>query len=89
LKQLILWLVPLFPNAFHLREDLSDIVLTENLEIHVIELRKLKELFVGMERRLMRWMLFLSVHKGTFGGVVRERTRDAKGDDHARIFKSG
>lgn len=28
-------------------------------------------------------------NKGSIGGVVRERTCDAKGDDHARIFKSG
>ncbi|OFW77924.1 MAG: hypothetical protein A2201_08820 [Alicyclobacillus sp. RIFOXYA1_FULL_53_8] len=49
-----------YHNTFHLREDNSDIVLTDTLEIHVIELRKLKEQSLGMERRLVRWMLFLS-----------------------------
>ncbi|MCF8567045.1 Rpn family recombination-promoting nuclease/putative transposase [Alicyclobacillus tolerans] len=49
-----------YHNIFHLREDISDIVLSDNLEIHVVELRKLKEQSVGMERRLVGWMLFLS-----------------------------
>lgn len=49
-----------YHNVFHLREDLTDIWLTDNMEIHIVELRKLQEQAEGIERRLVRWMLFLS-----------------------------
>ncbi|RIV25707.1 Rpn family recombination-promoting nuclease/putative transposase, partial [Alicyclobacillaceae bacterium I2511] len=37
-----------------------DLWLTDLLEIHFVELRKLQEQSVGIERRLVRWMLFLT-----------------------------
>ncbi len=36
------------------------VMLTDLLEIHFIELRKLDAQWVGLERRLVRWMLFLT-----------------------------
>ncbi|RIV16395.1 Rpn family recombination-promoting nuclease/putative transposase, partial [Alicyclobacillaceae bacterium I2511] len=50
-----------YHTTFHLREDtISDLWLTDLLEIHFVELRKLQEQSVGIERRLVRWMLFLT-----------------------------
>ncbi|MBX6396543.1 MAG: Rpn family recombination-promoting nuclease/putative transposase, partial [Alicyclobacillaceae bacterium] len=49
-----------YHSTFHLREDTTGILLTDLLEIHFIELRKLRKQAVGLERRLVRWMLFLT-----------------------------
>ncbi|MCY0876657.1 MAG: Rpn family recombination-promoting nuclease/putative transposase, partial [Firmicutes bacterium] len=48
-----------YHNTFHLREDSSGIVLTGDIEIHMIELQKLREVAVGQQRKLVRWTLFL------------------------------
>lgn len=39
---------------FHLREDAADAKLTDLLEVHVVESRKLKAQSMGMEGRLAR-----------------------------------
>ncbi|MHB1682052.1 MAG: Rpn family recombination-promoting nuclease/putative transposase [Bacilli bacterium] len=49
-----------YHNVFHVREDTTGYMLTDALEIHFLELRKLREQSVGLEQRLVRWMLFLS-----------------------------
>ena len=49
-----------FHTTFHLREDHSDYLLTDLAEMHFIELPKLRDQKVGLERRLVRWMLFLT-----------------------------
>ncbi|MBX6396615.1 MAG: Rpn family recombination-promoting nuclease/putative transposase, partial [Alicyclobacillaceae bacterium] len=49
-----------YHTTFHLREDVTGLLLTDLLEIHFVELRKLREQAVGLERRLVRWMLFLT-----------------------------
>ncbi len=49
-----------YHNVFHVREDTTWYMLTDALEIHFLELRKLREQSVGLEQRLVRWMLFLS-----------------------------
>lgn len=43
--------------------------LPDNIEIHMIELQKLRENAVGQERKLLRWTLFLL-------GSVREKLED-------------
>ncbi len=47
-------------TVFHVREDTTDHLLTDALEIHFLELRKLREQSVGLEKKLVRWMLFLA-----------------------------
>ncbi|ATY84004.1 hypothetical protein CVV65_02730 [Kyrpidia spormannii] len=47
-----------YHSTFHLREDRTGILFSDLAEIHFVELRKLKEQSVGLERRLVRWMLF-------------------------------
>ena len=49
-----------YHNIFHVHEDTTGQLLTDALEIHFLELRKLREEAVGLEQRLVRWMLFLS-----------------------------
>lgn len=49
-----------YHTTFHLHEDTTSWVLTDDIEIHFIELRKLKEQSVGTQRRLVRWMLFIA-----------------------------
>lgn len=48
-----------YHNTFHLREDNTGLILTDDIEIHMIELQKLREIAVGQERKLVRWTLFL------------------------------
>ena len=48
-----------YHNTFHLREDHTELILTNDIEIHMIELQKLREIAVGQQRKLVRWMLFL------------------------------
>ena len=48
-----------YHNTFHLREDSTGLILTNDIEIHMIELQKLREISVGQQRKLVRWMLFL------------------------------
>ncbi len=49
-----------FHTTFHWREDHSAYLLTDLAEMHFIELPKLRDQTVGMERRLVRWILFLT-----------------------------
>ncbi|WAH39314.1 Rpn family recombination-promoting nuclease/putative transposase [Alicyclobacillus dauci] len=49
-----------YHTTFHLREDSTSLMLTDDIEIHFIELRKLKEQSYGTQRRLVRWMLFIA-----------------------------
>ena len=49
-----------YHNVFHAREDTTGQLLTDVLEIHFLELRKLREQATGLEKRLVRWMLFLA-----------------------------
>ena len=49
-----------YHSTFHLYDDTLGLMLTDLLEIHFIELRKLDAQWVGLERRLVRWMLFLT-----------------------------
>ena len=53
--------------VFHLREDGEPgLVLSEDLEIHFLELPKLEQAAYGLEDRLVRWLLFIR-------GVGKER----------------
>ena len=49
-----------YHNVFHVREDKTGQLLTDALEIHFLELRKLRNELLKPEQRLVRWMLFLS-----------------------------
>ena len=49
-----------YHNVFHVREDKTGLLLTDALEIHFLELRKLRNELLKPEQRLVRWMLFLS-----------------------------
>ncbi|MCL6575691.1 Rpn family recombination-promoting nuclease/putative transposase [Kyrpidia sp.] len=49
-----------YHSTFHLREDKTGLLLTDLAEIHFVELPKLKEQSLGTERRLVKWMLFLT-----------------------------
>lgn len=48
-----------YHNVFHLREDHTDIYLTDDIEIHFMEISKLKENNIKMNDGLVRWLLFL------------------------------
>lgn len=48
-----------YHNIFHLRENHSDLILTEDIEIHFMELPKLQDEAYSLEDRLVRWLLFL------------------------------
>lgn len=48
-----------YHNIFHLREDHSGIALIDDLEIHFMELSKLKGQPVPKEAGLLNWLLFL------------------------------
>ncbi|WP_338551888.1 Rpn family recombination-promoting nuclease/putative transposase [Paenibacillus sp. KS-LC4] len=48
-----------YHNVFHLREDSSDIRLTDDLEIHFLELSKLNQLRLTPSNGLMNGLLFL------------------------------
>ncbi|MFD1674785.1 Rpn family recombination-promoting nuclease/putative transposase [Alicyclobacillus fodiniaquatilis] len=48
-----------YHNTFHLREDNTGLILTDDIEIHMIELEKLRDIAEGQQRKLVRWMLFL------------------------------
>ncbi|EGK12292.1 Rpn family recombination-promoting nuclease/putative transposase [Kroppenstedtia eburnea] len=48
-----------YHHVFHLREDHSGIVLTDDLEIHFMELPKLEEEPFDMGGGLVKWLLFL------------------------------
>ena len=49
-----------YHSTFHLREDATGLLLTDLIEVHFVELHKLQAQSVGLERRLVRWMLFLT-----------------------------
>lgn len=56
-----------YHNVFHLREQRSSISLTDDLEIHFMELPKLDTLTVPVEGGLVNWLLFLKgVDKSTW-----------------------
>lgn len=48
-----------YHNVFHLREDHTDISLTDDIEIHFMEISKLKDNNIMMNDGLVRWLLFL------------------------------
>ena len=50
-----------YHNVFHVREDTDGSLLTDRLAIHFLELPKLRDQAVGVERRLVRWLTFLTV----------------------------
>ena len=63
-----------YHNVFHVREDTTGQRLTDVLEIHFLELRKLREHAVGLEKKLVRWMLFLAAR-------TRERMEELAKED--------
>ncbi|MFS0859785.1 Rpn family recombination-promoting nuclease/putative transposase [Paenibacillus taichungensis] len=48
-----------YHNVFHLREDHTDIPLTDVIEIHFMEIPKLNDENIQMKNGLVRWLLFL------------------------------
>ncbi|WP_433584024.1 Rpn family recombination-promoting nuclease/putative transposase [Paenibacillus amylolyticus] len=48
-----------YHNVFHLREDHTDIPLTDVIEIHFMEIPKLNDENIQMKDGLVRWLLFL------------------------------
>ncbi|MEK3913023.1 Rpn family recombination-promoting nuclease/putative transposase [Paenibacillus sp. FSL H7-0331] len=48
-----------YHNVFHLREDQSGIPLSNDIEIHMIELSKLDEQMIPIQGGLVNWLLFL------------------------------
>ena len=68
-----------YHNIYHVREDTTGEWLTDALEIHFLELRKLRESAQGITRRLVRWMLFLSARtKEQMNDLAREEPMMAK-----------
>lgn len=77
-------------NVFHVREDTVGLMLTDVLEVHFLELRKLREQATGLERRLVRWMLFLTARtRERLEQLARGGRGDGEGHDDARIFEPG
>lgn len=48
-----------YHNVFHLNEDHSGIPLTNDIEIHMLELSKLDDQVIPIEGGLVNWLLFL------------------------------
>ena len=48
-----------YHNVFHLREDHTGLELTDDIEIHFMELTKLDDQSVPVESGLINWLLFL------------------------------
>ncbi|MFD1677530.1 Rpn family recombination-promoting nuclease/putative transposase [Alicyclobacillus fodiniaquatilis] len=48
-----------YHSIFQLLDTRTGLVLTNDIEVHMIELQKLREVSVGQQRKLVRWMLFL------------------------------
>lgn len=48
-----------YHNTFHLREDHSGIELTDDIEVHFMELTKLNNQSISLEGGLINWLLFL------------------------------
>lgn len=58
-------------NLFHLREEHSEFVLTDHIEIHFMELPKLQEQSASLSDKLVKWLLFLKgVDKPTLWEVI-------------------
>jgi predicted transposase/invertase (TIGR01784 family) len=51
-----------YHNIFHLREDHTAITLSDDIEIHFLELAKLEHMSIPIQGGLINWLLFL---KGT------------------------
>lgn len=49
-----------YHNTFHLREDRTGIELTDDIEVHFIELAKLDQTTVPVQGGLINWLLFLT-----------------------------
>ena len=49
-----------YHHTFHLHEDVTGLLLTDLLEVHFVELRKIGTQPAALGRRLARWMLFLT-----------------------------
>lgn len=60
-----------YHNIFHLREDHSGITLIDDLEIHFMELSKLKGQPVPKEAGLLNWLLFLKGEDTTNWEVLK------------------
>ena len=48
-----------YHNIFHLREDHTDITLSDDIEIHFLELAKLEHMSLPIQGGLINWLLFL------------------------------
>jgi len=48
-----------YHNVFHLREDHTGLELSDDLEVHFMELSKLDDQSIPMEGGLINWLLFL------------------------------
>ncbi|OXM15562.1 Rpn family recombination-promoting nuclease/putative transposase [Paenibacillus herberti] len=48
-----------YHNIFHLREDETGLELTDDIEVHFMELSKLNEESISLEGGLINWLLFL------------------------------
>ncbi|MHB1629112.1 MAG: Rpn family recombination-promoting nuclease/putative transposase [Bacilli bacterium] len=49
-----------YHNVYRIREDIDGSLLTDRLEIHLLELPKLQNQGIPVDRRLVRWLSFLS-----------------------------
>ena len=49
-----------YHNVYRIREDIDGSLLTDRLEIHLLELPKLQKQVIPVDRRLVRWLSFLS-----------------------------
>ncbi len=49
-----------YHSTFHLHEDITGLLLTDLLEVHFVELRKIGTQPAALGHRLVRWMLFLT-----------------------------
>jgi predicted transposase/invertase (TIGR01784 family) len=67
-----------YHNTFHLREDYTGHVLTQDIEIHFMELPKLEEQEFNIEDKLIRWLLFLKVPEKTKWEELAENMPELK-----------
>ncbi len=60
-----------YHNVFHLREDHSGITLIDDIELHIMELSKLRNQNIPKEGGLLNWLLFLKSEDTTNWEVLK------------------
>lgn len=79
-----------YHSTFHLHDDATGLMLTDLLEVHFVELRKLKRAIGGTATALGALdVVFYHEDTRRIGGISHARSGYPEGADHTGIFESG